>query len=133
MNITEYEEVAVHSPITTFERSPIRYEFIKANDFSYLLKGIVFYIDIEIIFDYEYAVGTIYWDIYFYIEIYNNSQPLPYNEKSFRYTTSISKDSPRSQTLVVQIDSYSRLNPDTFSFISSTVYLNGYAYYYRYY
>ena len=133
MNITEYEEIAVHSPIKTFDTSVERYEFIKASDFSYLIKGIIFYIDIELVSDYEYAIGTIYWDIYFYIEIYSNSQSLPYNENPFTYTTTISKDSQRKQTLKVQFDSNSKLNPDTFSFLGSSVYLNGYAYYYRYY
>lgn len=133
MIITEYEEVAVQSPNKAFEISITSYEFINVSDESYFINGIIFSIDITLISAYEYAIGTIYWDICFYIEEASNGKPLPYNEKPFTYTIKCDKDTPKTQTLTARFDYKLKLNPDTFSMISSSVYLSGNAYYYSYY
>ena len=133
INVTEYEKIAVPSPIKTFDTDIIEYEFIKASATSYLIKGIIFSINISLISDYEYAIGTIYWQISFYLKEHNNDRVFPYNEEPFIYSSNIDENAPRTQTLKVQIDLSAKANPDTFVFLSSSVFLNGNAFYYRYY
>lgn len=131
--VTEYEEIAVPSPIKTFDTDIINYEFIKASDTSYLIKGIIFSINISLISDYEYAIGTIYWQICFYLKEHSNGHVFPYNEDPYIYSIQCDKNTPRAQTLTIQIDLSAKANPDTFNFLSTSVLLNGNAYYYRYY
>ncbi|MGN1296000.1 MAG: hypothetical protein ACI4U5_06285 [Bacilli bacterium] len=133
LDVSEYELVSVHSPIKFVNSTNFHYELVKASPYTYLIDKLIFYVDIEIISDYEYVVGTICWYIQFYIEIYSNGQALPYDEEPYEYKFEVDKDSPRKHSLVVEIESNSRLDPDTFSFISHMPALSGYAYYYRYY